>query len=105
MMPLPDSPRSTSTAAPAPAAVSAGGGRVPDFFIAGHQKCGTTALYLMLRSHPEIFMSDVKEPRFFASDQRSRLMRGAPNARRPRTLDAYLSLFAGARATQRVGEA
>lgn len=50
-------------------------------------------------------MSDVKEPRFFASDQRSRLMRGAPNARRPRTLDAYLSLFAGARATQRVGEA
>ncbi len=79
--------------------------RVPDFFIVGHQKCGTTALYLMLRSHPEIFMSDVKEPRFFASDQRSRLTRNPSNVRRPRTLEAYLSLFAGAHPEQRVGEA
>ena len=34
-------------------------GRMPDFFIAGHQKCGTTALYEMLRRHPQIFMSEV----------------------------------------------
>ncbi len=46
---------------------------VPDFFIVGHQKCGTTALYEMLRGHPQIFMPDVKEPRFFAPDLRSRL--------------------------------
>ena len=86
-------------------AVGAHGERVPDFFIVGHQKCGTTALYLMLKSHPAIFMSDVKEPRYFASDQRSRFTRGAPSSRRPRTLEAYLSLFAGARPEQRVGEA
>jgi hypothetical protein len=39
-------------------------GRVPDFFIVGHQKCGTTALYEMLRRRPQIFMSEVKEPRY-----------------------------------------
>jgi Sulfotransferase family len=92
------------TTAPA-GAVTAAEGRVPDFFIVGHQKCGTTALYLMLRSHPQVFMSDVKEPRFFASDQRSRLASQAPSSLRPRTLDAYLALFAGARPDQRVGEA
>src|ERR1700677_5297873 len=43
-------------------------GRVPDFFIVGHPKCGTTALYEMLRSHPEIHMP-AKEPRFFAMQQ------------------------------------
>ena len=80
-------------------------GRLPDFFIVGHQKCGTTALYSMLRSHPEIFMSDVKEPRFFASDQRSRFIPRAPSPIRPRTLEGYLALFEGARPDQRIGEA
>jgi hypothetical protein len=31
-------------------------GRVPDFFIVGHHKSGTTALHRMLRSHPQVFM-------------------------------------------------
>ncbi len=81
--------------------------RLPDFFIVGHQKCGTTALYLMLRSHPQIFMSAVKEPRFFATDQRSRRApRGnRPSARSPRTIEAYLSLFSAAGDERRVGEA
>jgi Sulfotransferase family len=88
-------------------ATDSSGSRVPDFFIVGHPKCGTSALYLMLRSHPQIFMSDVKEPRFFASDQRSRRSRrGAPpSGQRPRTLDAYMSLFALAGPDQRIGEA
>ena len=30
--------------------------RLPDFFIVGHPKCGTTALYEMLRRHPQIYM-------------------------------------------------
>jgi Sulfotransferase domain len=77
--------------------------RAPDFFLVGHQKCGTTALYLMLKSHPQIFMPDVKEPRFFASDLRSSF--GKPSERRPRTLDGYLSLFAAAAPEQRLGDA
>ena len=50
-----------SAAEPGPA-----GRRVPDFFIVGHAKSGTTALYEMLRAHPQIFMPDLKEPKFFA---------------------------------------
>jgi Sulfotransferase family len=88
-----------------PAAVDAPPKRVPDFFIVGHQKCGTTALYLMLRSHPQIFMPDVKEPRYFASDLRSRFPVRSPEARRLHTLDGYLSLFTAARPDQLIGEA
>jgi hypothetical protein len=79
-------------------------GRVPDFFIVGHPKCGTTALYEMLRSHPEIHMP-AKEPRFFAMQQAgAHDPRRAPRLR-PRTLDGYMALFAGARPGQRIGEA
>jgi hypothetical protein len=81
----------------------ADGRRVPDFFIVGHHKSGTTALYEMLRRHPEIFMPDLKEPRYFASDLRS-LMAPKPGTL-PETLDDYLALFEGARDDQRVGEA
>ncbi|MCL6538072.1 MAG: sulfotransferase domain-containing protein [Acidothermus sp.] len=41
---------------------------LPDFLIIGAPKAGTTALYAALRAHPEIFMSPVKEPRFFLCD-------------------------------------
>jgi hypothetical protein len=51
------------------------GGRLPDFFIVGHPKCGTTALYEMLRRHPAIFMPDFKEPWYFAEDLRPRFQR------------------------------
>ena len=80
-------------------------GRVPDFFIIGHQKCGTTALYLMLKSHPQIFLPEVKEPRYFASDLRTRFAVRSPAAARLHTLDGYLSLFTAASAQQRVGDA
>ena len=79
-------------------------GRVPDFFIVGHHKSGTTALYEMLSQHPEIFMSDIKEPRFLAADMRARFT--PPRGRRlPETLEEYLSLFSAAAPGQRVGEA
>ena len=72
--------------------------RVPDFFIAGHQKCGTTALYLMLSQHPQMFMSDVKEPRYFVPE----LFRPG---RELNKLDSYLSLFEQAAPGQLVGDA
>jgi hypothetical protein len=81
-------------------------GRLPDFYIVGHPKCGTTALYQMLQLHPQIFMPDNKEPRFFAPELWSRFSdRAAPAAKRLHTLDGYLELFAHARSDQRVGEA
>jgi Sulfotransferase domain len=72
--------------------------RTPDFFIVGHQKCGTTALYEMLKRHSQIYLPDVKEPRYFVPE----LLR--PD-RKLSTLDGYLELFAGADDAQRVGEA
>jgi sulfotransferase family protein len=77
--------------------------RVPDFFVVGHPKCGTTALARMLKRHPQIYMP-VKEPRFFAPELRSRIRRPR-SRRRADTLEGYLSLFAGARPDQRIGEA
>jgi len=77
--------------------------RVPDFFIVGQHKSGTTALYEMLRRHPQIYMPDVKEPRFFASDLRDLLQPAGGSA--PETLEAYLSLFDAAEDGQRIGEA
>jgi len=42
----------------------------PNFFIAGAPKAGTTSLYHSLRQHPQIYMSPVKEPAYFASEIR-----------------------------------
>jgi hypothetical protein len=78
--------------------------RLPDFFIAGHAKSGTTALYEMLRRHPQIYMPDGKEPWFFASDMRPRFQPARIGAL-PESLADYLSLFAAARPDQRIGEA
>jgi hypothetical protein len=81
------------------------GVRIPDFFIVGHAKCGTTALYKMLQAHPQIYLPDVKEPEFLA---RAPFPAPSPGDRPrvlPRTLEAYLGLFAGAEHGQVAGEA
>jgi hypothetical protein len=77
--------------------------RLPDFFIVGQPKSGTTALYEMLRSHPQIFMPENKEPWFFADELHERT---PPRpAGTPQTLEDYLSLFEPGAADQRLGEA
>jgi hypothetical protein len=104
---------SVSAEPPLPSAESAGAapaappeGRYPDFFIAGHMKCGTTALYFMLKDHPQIFLPEEKEPRYFAPELRTRLRTRSPEQRRHlQSLERYLSLFAPASAEQRVGDA
>jgi hypothetical protein len=86
------------------AAASAARMRAPDFFIVGHPKCGTTALYEMLRRHPQIYMPELKETWFFSSELRvplsERRFQGQPD-----TLEEYLALFADAGQDQRTGEA
>jgi len=77
--------------------------RLPDFFIIGHPKSGTTALYEMLRQHPQIYMPKAKEPRFFASDLPSSFQRSSDVP--PLTYEDYLALFSDARDDQRAGDA
>ncbi|MBK8470977.1 MAG: sulfotransferase [Sphingobacteriales bacterium] len=71
--------------------------KLPDFFIVGAPKCGTTALYDYLQQHPQIWLPQ-KELYYFGSDF---------TFRHPRPTEAYYhSLFADApdRATC-IGEA
>ena len=77
--------------------------RLPDFFLAGHPKSGTTALYEALRRHPQIYMPDCKEPWFFAPELRERTPPRPEGT--PATLAEYAALFAAAGPGQRAGEA
>ncbi|MCG8588836.1 MAG: sulfotransferase domain-containing protein [Proteobacteria bacterium] len=77
----------------------------PNFFLVGAPKCGTTALAAYLRSHPEIFVSEPKEPNYFA-----RHLTLAPELLDPDSpqlrLESYLDLFRGAEPRHRaIGEA
>lgn len=80
---------------------------LPDFFVLGAARSGTTALYHALAQHPGVFMSPMREPLFFASDSRPPEYAG-PHGRfrvhgawRPHE---YLAQFEGARAGQARGE-
>ncbi len=56
----------------------------------------------MLRRHPQIFMPELKETRFFARELHPGL---DGSDEHPDTLEEYLALFAGAAPEQRAGEA
>jgi Sulfotransferase domain len=43
---------------------------LPDFFVVGVPKGGTTALHALLAQHPGLFLSAVKEPKFYLCDGR-----------------------------------
>lgn len=57
-------------------------GSRPNLFIVGAMKSGTTSLHAYLDSHPDIYMSEEKEPGYFV-----------PEINRTRTEDKYLALF------------
>jgi len=76
--------------------------RLPNLFIVGAPKSGTTSIYEYLRDHPDVYMADVKEPSYFAPDVvvglRKRLRFGEDQ-------DAYMALFSHARNEKLIGEA
>src|ERR671916_164394 len=51
---------------------------LPDLFVVGAPKAGTTALHAALAGHPGLFMSPVKEPKFYLSDERPPPKQGGP---------------------------
>lgn len=71
---------------------------LPNFLIIGAPRSGTTHLYKGLRQHPDVFMSDFKEPMFFAFQGEQR-----PGSVTDRA--AYEALFSGATHFPAVGEA
>lgn len=73
--------------------------RMPNLFIAGAMKSGTTSMYHWLSQHPEVHMSDPKEPNHFCTDLHHH--EGA----RITDQEAYLSLFDGGQDRRYRGEA
>jgi hypothetical protein len=67
--------------------------KLPNFFIVGAPKAGTTSLYAYLDQHPQIYMSPLKEPHYFADEFRPENFNDEACARAAReqpALQAYL---------------
>src|SRR3954452_15712513 len=71
--------------------------RIPNLFIVGAPKCGTTAWVEYLRTHPDIFFPNSKEDCFFALD--------LPKFRFIHSEAEYAKLFADSGTAKIVGEA
>lgn len=80
---------------------------LPNFLVVGAAKAGTTSLYHYLKQHPEIYMSPVKEPYYFA------YMDSRPNIKGPNSgwndtviynRADYEALFNGAGDKKMLGE-
>ena len=69
----------------------------PNFFVVGGPKCGTTAMVEYLRTHPDVFISEPKEPNFFADDM--------PEMKFVDNYKDYLNLFNKATTEKIVGDA
>jgi hypothetical protein len=90
---------------------------MPTFLIIGAAKAGTTSLYRYVSQHPDVFMSQLKEPCFFAVEpepRRPNLLARWLASRTGRSplelpavadLESYRALFAGARSARAIGEA
>ncbi|HET9828073.1 MAG TPA: sulfotransferase [Nocardioidaceae bacterium] len=85
------------------------GGRLPDFLLVGAPKAGTTALHAALAQHPELFLSGVKEPKYYlCGDSPPPAYRGPGDAHSNQEWiwqrQRYLDLFADAGEDQLAGE-
>jgi len=85
---------------------------MPNFFLIGAQKAGTTSLYSYLKQHPQIYMSPIKEPFFFDHeiDSRGEVVRekfGGPVTPHVKFADIreYRTLFRGVSGEKAIGEA
>jgi hypothetical protein len=82
---------------------------LPNFLVIGAAKAGTTALHWYLAEHPDVFMTRVKDPSYFAygTDSEGRLLWGEPELHNfpVRSLEDYEKLFADAAGFAAVGEA
>ncbi len=82
---------------------------LPNFIVIGAAKAGTTSLHWYLAEHPQVFMTPVKDPSYFAYgvDDEGRLLWGEPEFHGfpVRSLGEYERLFAEAGDAPAIGEA
>jgi hypothetical protein len=79
----------------------------PNLFIAGHPRSGTSSLHDYLGQHPDIFMTAIKEPNYFAIDFRNESdgFHGKKLYFPFRTEKSYVSLYTDWRSEKVAGEA
>ncbi len=41
--------------------------RLPNFLLVGAPKCGTTSIASYLAQHPDVYITPIKEPKFFTA--------------------------------------
>jgi len=83
---------------------------MPNFLIIGAMKAGTTALYAYLQQHPQVYMSPLKEPNFFAfegerMDFRAPQDQQGINRTSVTDVETYRALFKEVRSEKAIGEA
>lgn len=82
--------------------------KLPNFLIIGAAKAGTTSLHYYIGQHPQVYMSPLKEPRFFALEG-ERLNFQNPdreiNQSSVTTFSDYCNLFEGVTDEIAIGEA
>jgi len=83
---------------------------MPNFLIIGAIKTGTTSLYYYLKQHPQIYMSPVKEPGFFAFEgEKLDFLVDTINkdfvAQLKTDIESYCELFKGVSREIAIGEA
>lgn len=83
---------------------------MPNFLLIGAGKAGTTAIYEYLRQHPQVYMSPVKEPNYFAFMDAPVNFKGpGEDAMINRTsitdMESYRALFRGVQNEAAIGEA
>jgi len=82
--------------------------QLPNFLIIGAAKAGTTSLCHYLSQHPDVYISEKKEPRFFSPEfysQDTNGLRRKNFREKVFSLEEYLRLFEGVQAEKAVGEA
>jgi len=73
----------------------------PDFFLVGAMKAGTTAVHSFMQQHDRIFAPKFKEPFYFLGSEETEHV---PPGLRVATREAYLSLYADAKPSQKKGD-
>lgn len=82
--------------------------KLPNFFLVGAAKAGTTAVHVYLYQHPEVYMSFLKEPKYL-SISANKFPHNGPGDKKVddgiiKSRDEYLSLFKDAQNEKIIGE-
>ncbi len=82
--------------------------KLPNFFLVGAAKAGTTAMHVYLYQHPEIYMSFLKEPKYLSLSA-NKFPHMGPGDKKPddetvKSMEEYMNLFKDAGNEKVIGE-